>query len=216
VKQTLRHETVQAAIDGRMTNAEAAAALRLSVRHLQRLKCRVRTEGPLGVLHGNTGREPPSKTPPKVRDKAIELATPRYAQLNFSYLADTLAENHDIVLSDETLRLWLRPMGHGEPVRRAKTPRRRRKRRRPSASRPTMGTSFRRRCSEAIPLPLQVVYSGVPPSGRPPAPLDREPAHALGVPQITMVARDSRNRQRDPMWERTRSGFSVNLDYAWR
>jgi len=139
VKQTLRHETVQAAIDGRMTNAEAAAALRLSVRHLQRLKRRVRAEGPVGVVHGNTGREPPNKTPPEVRDKAIELAATRYAQFNFSHLADTLAGNHDIVLSDETLQLWLRPIGHGEPVRRAKTHRRRRKRRRPSASRPTMG-----------------------------------------------------------------------------
>ena len=138
------------------------------------------------------------------------------ATIDFSHLADTLAENHDIVLSDETLRLWLRPMGHGEPVRRAKTHRRRRKRRRPSASGPTMGTSFRRRCSEAIPLPLEVAHSGVPPSGRPPAPLDRKPAHALGVPQVTMVARDSRNRQRDPMWERTRFGFSGNSGYTWR
>ena len=129
VKQALRFETVKTAIDGTLTNAEAAAALRLSVRQLQRLKRRVRAAGPVGVVHGNTGREPPNKTPPEVRDQAIELATTRYAAYNFSHLADTLAEDHRIVLSEETLRLWLRPMGHGKAVRRAKAHRRRRKRR---------------------------------------------------------------------------------------
>ena len=128
VDQVQRHETVRAAIDGRMTNAEAADALRLSVRQIQRLKRRVEASGPVGVLHGNQGREPRNKTPEDIRSKAIELAMGEYADYNFCHLAETLSRDHGIRLSDETLRVWLRPLGHGPPKRRAKKHRRRRKR----------------------------------------------------------------------------------------
>jgi len=129
VKQVQRYETVQAALEGRLGTAQAAAALRLSVRQVQRLKRRVEAAGPVGVVHGNTGREPPNKTPPALRDEVLALATARYVQFNFSHLADTLAEDHHLIVSDETLRRWLRPMGHGTAVRRAKVHRRRRTRR---------------------------------------------------------------------------------------
>lgn len=129
VKQIQRYETVRAALDGRLTNAQAAAALRLSVRQLQRSKRRVEAEGPAGIVHRNTGREPPNKTPREVREEVVELAITRYARFNFSHLADVLVEDHHVVVSDETLRRWLRPAGHGRPLRRATPHRRRRPRR---------------------------------------------------------------------------------------
>jgi hypothetical protein len=59
----------------------------------------------------------------------MHLATTTYAQFNFCHLADILAEEHHILLSDETLRRWLRPAGHGRPPRRRGKHRRRRTRR---------------------------------------------------------------------------------------
>jgi len=78
-----------------------------------------------GVIHGNQGREPPNKTPPAVRESVIGLAMGELAEYNYAHLADTLAEERGITLSDETLRNWLRPLGHGPPVRRGKKHRRR-------------------------------------------------------------------------------------------
>jgi len=128
VKQVQLYQTVTACIQGAMTNQQAAEALRLSVRQIQRIKRRVKDRGPAGIPHGNTGRPPPNRMPDRIRQKAIALATGEYAKFNFSHLADMLAAEHGIRLSAETLRLWLRPMGHGRPVRRVKKHRRRRQR----------------------------------------------------------------------------------------
>jgi transposase len=129
VSQSQRFQVLQAALDGHMTNAQAAGALSKSVRQVQRLKARVRSLGPSGVRHGNAGRPPHNKLPPVLRQKILDLAASTYADYNFSHLADTLPEEQGIVVSDETLRRLLRPAGHGGKVRRTKTHRRRRLRR---------------------------------------------------------------------------------------
>jgi transposase len=129
MRQFERYETCRAVLDRRMTVRAAAGALRLSGRQVYRIKKRVERQGAKGVKHGNAGREPVNKTPVGVKEQAIRLAVTEYAQFNFSHLADMLGEEHGIVLSDETLRMWLRPMGHGRPVRRVKVHRRRRERR---------------------------------------------------------------------------------------
>jgi hypothetical protein len=129
LKQIQRYETCKAILERRITVKAGATALRLSERQLYRIKRRVRVQGPRGVVHGNAGREPSNKTPQRIRERVIRLATSEYKGFNFSHFADMLEEEHGIELSDETLRLWLRPLGHGRPVRRAKVHRRRRKRR---------------------------------------------------------------------------------------
>ena len=126
--QVTRYETVRATLQGRLTAGAAAKALGLSRRQVERIKAKVRARGVRGVLHGNAGRTPHNKTPEALREHVIDLATGQYAAYNFSHLADILAWDHGIRLSDETLRRWLRPRGHGRPPRRAKPHRLRRRR----------------------------------------------------------------------------------------
>jgi hypothetical protein len=87
VSQSQRFQVLQAALDGHMTNAQAAGALSKSVRQVQRLKARVRSLGPSGVRHGNAGRPPHNKLPPVLRQKILDLAASTYADYNFSHLA---------------------------------------------------------------------------------------------------------------------------------
>jgi hypothetical protein len=129
VSQSQKYQVLQAALDGHMTNAQAAGALGKSIRQVQRLRARVRSLGPVGVCHGNTGRPPHNKLQPDLRQKILDLATSTYVDYNFSHMADAMPEDHGIVVSDETLRRLLRPAGHGGKVRRCKTHRRRRLRR---------------------------------------------------------------------------------------
>jgi hypothetical protein len=126
--QVQRYETIQAAIEQRMTAGEAAQGLGLSRRQVERLKAKVRDQGETGVLHGNAGRTPWNRKPDDLKQKVLALATGEYAAYNFSHLADTLSSDHKIRLCDETLRGWLRPLGHGRPPRRAKAHRLRRRR----------------------------------------------------------------------------------------
>jgi transposase len=128
LNQVQRYETCKALQEGRLTTAEAARALGLSPRQVQRLKRRLQADGPHGLVHGNTARPPANKTPDQLKQQILDLATTTYAQFNFCHLADILHEEHGILLSDETLRRWLRPLGHGRPARRGKHRRRRTRR----------------------------------------------------------------------------------------
>jgi Homeodomain-like domain len=128
LSQVQRYEVCQALAEGRLSLHEAALALRLSVRQVLRLKARALDEGPQGLVHRNTARPPANKTPDELKQRVIHLAGTTYAHFNFCHLADTLHDEHGILLSDETLRRWLRPQGHGRPPRRGKHRRRRTRR----------------------------------------------------------------------------------------
>ena len=98
--QVTRYETVRATLERRLTAGAAAKALGLSRRQVERIKAKVRTRGVRGVLHGNAGRTPHNKTPDALREHVIDLATGEYAAYRFSHLADILAGDHGIRLSD--------------------------------------------------------------------------------------------------------------------
>ena len=126
VAESQTHQVVQTAIDGHITNAQAAGALSLSVRQVQRLKAKVRRDGPVGIRHGNLDKPPHNRLPAARRRRILDLARITYANYNFSHMADALAEDEGILVSDETLRRLLRPLGHGGKLRRIKVHRRRR------------------------------------------------------------------------------------------
>jgi transposase len=129
VAQHRRLKTIETALEGRLTNRQAAHALALSLRQVQRLKRKVHRDGPAGIRHGNTGRRPWNRLTDDLRERILHLAATTYAGYNFSHLADVLPAEQDITVSDETLRRLLRPAGFGRPMRRRKAHRRRRQRR---------------------------------------------------------------------------------------
>ena len=101
-----RYGVIEALIEGKMTNGEAADALNLSKRQVQRMKKKVAQNGPCGLIHGNRGR-PSSRVLPW-KDHVISLVKEKYSDFNFSHLAETLEEEEHLLVSRETLRLWLR------------------------------------------------------------------------------------------------------------
>jgi transposase len=121
-----RYGVIEALWEGKMSNGEAAAALSLSKRQIQRMKKKVAQRGPCGLIHGNRGR-PSSRVLPW-KDHVISLVKEKYSDFNFSHLAETLEEEEHLLVSRETLRLWLRPLGYGGKIR--KQPHHRKRRRR--------------------------------------------------------------------------------------
>ena len=65
-KELHRPELLKAVCAGRITNAQAATALALSIRQLQRQKGRCEHGGAPAHQHGNRGRPSPRRLPGRV------------------------------------------------------------------------------------------------------------------------------------------------------
>jgi hypothetical protein len=96
---------------GRLTNAQAARELRLSVRQVRRLKGAFAREGPAALVHGNRGRRPAHRLPDGLRARLVDLATTTYAGCSRLRLCRLLAEREQIRVTPSTLRRVLLAAG---------------------------------------------------------------------------------------------------------
>jgi len=102
---------VQKAIEKIITQAEAAQMGGLSLRQLQRIIRRVRTEGGAGVCHRARGRKPNNRISEAVKHKAIELCREHYQEFGPTLASEKLLEKNRIKVSVETLRTWFLAAG---------------------------------------------------------------------------------------------------------
>src|SRR5213594_2517956 len=107
-KELHRPGLLKALCGGRLTNAQVAAALRITVRQVRRL-------------------------PAAVRDAVVRLMTTVYVGFNDTHLTEKLREHHALGISRETVRRYREQLGH--PPKRARRAPRVRRRRVPSAAR---------------------------------------------------------------------------------
>ena len=74
-----RYHTLQLVLEHRLTGAEAAQHLGLSLRHVRRLLARSRREGRSAVVHGNRGRPSSRRLAEATRQQVLRLARGPYA-----------------------------------------------------------------------------------------------------------------------------------------
>ena len=99
-----RYDIIRACIDRDITNAEAGARLRLTIRQIRRLKRAVEKNGEQGVIHGNRGRTSNHATHPETAYAAIEyLVKEKHRDFGPTFAQEQLAKRGTI-LSVETLR----------------------------------------------------------------------------------------------------------------
>ncbi len=130
-KEVPRAGLLKAALAGKVTNAEGALALHLSVRQFQRVKVRFAAEGAAGLLHRLRGRPSPRRMLAEVRARAAELLQGPYAGLNDCHATEKLREVAGIPVSRELVRRLRRALG--VPAKRQRRSRRGRMRRTPEA-----------------------------------------------------------------------------------
>lgn len=118
---------IQAALQGKISNGEGAAALKLSVRQFKRLRQRVRQHGPRGVVHGNRGRPSARRLAEPVRQRVHELLTGA-VKVNDHHLAELVSEE-GLPVSAASVRRERRRLKLA-PKRRRRPPRYRRRRER--------------------------------------------------------------------------------------
>jgi transposase len=118
--------------DGKMSNAEAASALRLSVRQVQRIKKVFETKGYAALLHGNTGRKPACALSEDTRNFVAEK-TLFYSGTSCQHIAELLAEEDGVCMSAKSVIRILKekgmklPCSHKGPRKHLRRERRRKK-----------------------------------------------------------------------------------------
>src|SRR3989475_10501020 len=117
-KELHRPGLLKALCGGRLTNAQVAAALRITVRQVRRLKRRFEAGGPGALVHGNRDRPSPRRLPAVVRDAVVRLMTTVYVGFNDTHLTEKLREHHALGISRETVRRYREQLGH--PPKRAR------------------------------------------------------------------------------------------------
>src|SRR5437879_3927306 len=131
-KEVPRAGLLKAALVGRITNAQGARALRLSVRQFRRLKRRFREGGARGLLHALRGRPGNRRLALQAREQVGVLMTPTYAGFNDVHLTEKLREVHQLAVSRSSVRSIRLALGRPATRRRAAPQHRSRRPRKPA------------------------------------------------------------------------------------
>src|SRR6266545_4604360 len=110
-KEVPRAGLVKAALAGKITNAEGARALRLSVRQFRRLKRQFGQRGARGLLHGLRGRPGNGRLTAEVRAQIATLMTTTYLGFNDVHLTEKLREVEKLTVSRASVRTLRRALG---------------------------------------------------------------------------------------------------------
>jgi len=127
-KDVPRAGLLKAALAGKITNAQGALAMHVSVRQFQRVKVRFAAAGARGLLHRLRGRPSPRRLAAEVRTPAATLLQTTYAGLNDCHATEKLQEVGGLQLSRSSVRRLRRALG---------LPPKRRRRARPGRTRRT-------------------------------------------------------------------------------
>jgi len=125
-RQWKRVEAVERMEAGKLTTAEAAQVLGLSVRQVRRLRRAVEKRGTAAVIHGSRGRPAANRTAQTVRDRIVKLRRTKYDGFNDQHFTEKL-RGEGITISRPSVQRLLRAAGIGPP-RKRRPPKHRRRR----------------------------------------------------------------------------------------
>ena len=98
-KELQRVSVLSACIKGDMACASAAELLSLSLRHIKRLKKRLREDGEAALAHANRGRPSHRRLPEATRQAILRLARSKYVGFNDHHLCEKLNEQEGLSVS---------------------------------------------------------------------------------------------------------------------
>jgi transposase len=130
-KEVVRPGLLNALVAGQLTNRQVAAALRLTVRQVQRLKHRFRAAGVAGLVHRTRGQPSRRRLAAALRARIATLMRTVYAGLNDSHLTEKLCEVEGLPVGRESVRRIR--VALGIPAKQPRRAPRHRRRRQPEA-----------------------------------------------------------------------------------
>jgi transposase/signal recognition particle subunit SEC65 len=110
-KERDRIRVLEAMINGRLKQSEAAEVLHISTRQLRRIAKRYRTDGDQGLVHGLRGRQSNRKIGGEVKKTALKHLRQEYHDFGPTLASEKLFERQSICVSRETVRQWMMAEG---------------------------------------------------------------------------------------------------------
>jgi transposase len=121
-KEVPRPGLFRALVTQKLTVAQVALALKLTIRQVRRLLARYRTGGAAALVHRSRGRPSKRRLPKEVRAKVLHLIQTTYQGLSDCHLTEKLTEVEGLSLCRESVRR-LRESLKLAPQRRRRPPR---------------------------------------------------------------------------------------------
>ena len=115
-----RLHIIKKTLEKKIRQKDAAEMLLLSSRQIRRISKRIEEEGDEAIAHRSRGKPSGRKLPVQIRDRAIKLCRGKYKGFGPTLAVEKLQETEDIIISDETLRLWLIESGDWKKVRKSR------------------------------------------------------------------------------------------------
>ena len=99
-----RHSIIKKLLDREINGTTAADLLKLSVRHIKRLKAKVKQFGPKALIHKSRGKPSNRRMPDKEREAIAEILKQKYPDFKPTFAAEKLEQNHNIKRDPKTIR----------------------------------------------------------------------------------------------------------------
>src|SRR5215468_578312 len=132
-KEIPRPGILRAVVAGQISNRQAAEALELTIRQVQRLRRRYEEGGAAALVHRGRGQPSPRRLAAGLRHTIAQLMRTPYAGFNDVHLTEKLREVHGLAVCRETVRRIRLRLGR-PATRPRRGPRHRRRRAREAAS----------------------------------------------------------------------------------
>lgn len=103
-KEINRYTIIKKLINKEINGTQSADLLKLTIRHIKRLKARVKKYGPKALIHGNRGKPSNRRIPEKEKERIINLLHKHYPDFKPGFASEKLSEQHNIVRDPKTIR----------------------------------------------------------------------------------------------------------------
>ena len=122
IKEADRFTTITTLLAGKIDGTDASKQLKLSTRHIRRLKAKVKKHGAKGLIHKNRGRESNRKLKKEFLKKVVKQLKTKYYDFGPTFAQEKLAEDCKLKIGKETLRLIMTDLGlwKPKPIRQSK------------------------------------------------------------------------------------------------
>ena len=110
-KELRRKPFFDAVLEGKMTLVECQEKLKISYRQVKRSFKRYCTEGDEGLCHKSRGKKPCNTYPERYKTKVLATYREKYIGFGPLLASEKMQKDDEMVVNDETLRLWLKKEG---------------------------------------------------------------------------------------------------------
>jgi transposase len=115
-----KYDIIKKVISREINGSDAAKLLDLTVRHIRRLKKKVKEDGIKGLIHGSRGKIGNRRIPDKEKQKIITLLHEHYPDFGPLLASEKLDERHKITRDKGTIRTIMIAEGLWDPNRKKK------------------------------------------------------------------------------------------------